>query len=132
MKNKKIYLAIILCITAITLLIWLGLSKNLTYYRTVTEAKKESVNTTFRLVGNVKKGSIKDDLTLSVHSFIITDGKYDVKVTTYENFPALLKDGIPVVAQGKWNTKDKTTFDADSIMVKHGSDYTPPKTKKSK
>lgn len=132
MKNKKSIIAISLCVIAIGLLIWLGLSKNLTYYRTVNEAYQEQTNKTFRLAGNVKPKSIKEtsvsnDNTQTQFSFVVTNGEKDIKVEYANPLPELLKDGVPTVVEGKWNN-NKTLFIASSVMVKHGSEYTPPTT----
>lgn len=125
MTKKKTFIAIGLCVVGIGLLVWLGLSKNLTYYKTVSEAKNEKVGKTFRLAGNVKPNSIKESSKNNTFSFVVTNGETDIFVEYKNPFPELLQDGVPAVSQGKWNS-DKSKFIADSIMVKHGSDYAAP------
>ncbi|HVW34877.1 MAG TPA: cytochrome c maturation protein CcmE [Acidimicrobiia bacterium] len=113
-----------LCAAAVLFLIVGGLSRNIVYFRTVSEAvrNKQSEGThRFRLMGAVVTGSRQR--TPDGVTFWVTDGTDKVQVTHHGDPPELFKDGIPVVCEGHWQGD---AFDSDRIMIKHGADYHPP------
>ena len=59
--------------------------------------------------------------------FKVTDGNKTVTVDHRGDKPELFKNGAPVVCEGRWAKSGGFVFDSDRIMIKHGSDYTPPK-----
>ena len=66
--------------------------------------------------------------------FEITDGKKTVNVVHNGDEPVLFKNGAPVLCEGRWSASNADVhFDSDRILIKHGSDYSPPKvdTKKA-
>jgi len=119
-----------LCVVAIGALLFLGLRGNIVYFRTVSEAVKTR-NTEgthrFRLAGAVVPGSISQ--TARGVRFEVTDGKKTVTVDHVGDPPDLFKPKVPVVCEGRWGRG--LTFDSDRILIKHGSQYTPPKVKVS-
>jgi cytochrome c-type biogenesis protein CcmE len=121
---------IIICIGA---LVYLGIRGNITYYYSVSQAvkKADSQGTTrFRIAGAVMDGTVhaSGDTT----RFKITDGDKIVNVIHHGDPPQLFKDGAPVVCEGHWqSTALGKTFDSDRILIKHGSEYTPPTVKQS-
>jgi cytochrome c-type biogenesis protein CcmE len=125
------------CLLAVVAVIVLSvvLAQNVVYFRTVSEAVKgrEGQGTDrFRLAGAVVPGSIHDR-GASVE-FKVTDGKKTVTVIHRGDEPALFKDGAPVLCEGRWATvRARAPFDSDRILIKHGSEYKPPKvdTKKA-
>ena len=47
--------------------------------------------------------------------------------------PVLFKNGAPVVCEGGGRPRPPAhTFDSDRILIKHGSDYAPPKVNTKK
>ena len=105
------------------------LSENVVYFRTVSEAVKDRKGqgtSRFRLAGAVVPGSI-DDHGRTV-TFKLTDGKHTVTVVHHGDRPVLFKNGVPVLCEGRWAAlRTGAPFDSDRIMIKHGSDYKPPK-----
>jgi cytochrome c-type biogenesis protein CcmE len=120
--------AAVLCVVAVAALLFLGLRGNIVYFRTVSEAVKtrQTEGThRFRLAGAVLPGSIHE--TPTGVRFTLTDGKKQVVVDHTGDPPELFKPRAPVVCEGRWGKG--LTFDSDRILIKHGSEYTPPKVK---
>ena len=59
--------------------------------------------------------------------FIITDFKYELKISYSGTVPNLFSEEKGVVAEGK--LQDKTFFIADRILAKHDENYMPPELK---
>jgi cytochrome c-type biogenesis protein CcmE len=119
-----------LCAAAVLFLVVGGLSRNIVYFRTVSEAvrNKQSEGThRFRLMGAVVTGSTQRSPDGVV--FSVTDGAEKVRVVHHGDPPELFKDGIPVVCEGRWQGD---SFDSDRIMIKHGAEYKPPPVDASK
>ena len=119
-----------LCAGAVLFLVFGGLSRNIVYFRTVSEAVKNKPSEgthRVRLMGAVVSGSTQR--TTDGVIFSVTDGENRVQVVHHGDPPELFKDGIPVVCEGQWHG---TTFDSDRIMIKHGADYHPPSVDASK
>jgi cytochrome c-type biogenesis protein CcmE len=119
-----------LCAAAVVFLLVGGLTRNIVYFRTTSEAVKtrtEQGNHRFRLMGAVVTGS--QQTTSDGVAFDVTDGVERVRVVHHGSPPELFKDGVPVVCEGRW--KDDV-FDSDRIMIKHGSEYRPPAVDASK
>ena len=102
------------------------LSENVVYFRTVSEAvaQRSSTGTArFRMAGKVVPGTVvADDRQVT---FDLSDGKATAQILHTGDTPALFKAGAPIVCEGHWDHVKR--FDCDSILIRHGSDYTPPK-----
>jgi cytochrome c-type biogenesis protein CcmE len=119
-----------LCVGAVAFLLVGGLSRNIVYFRTTSEAVKtrsEQGTHRFRLMGAVVTGSQQP--TNDGVAFDVTDGVQRVRVVHHGSPPELFKDGVPVVCEGHWQND---VFDSDRIMIKHGADYRPPAVDASK
>ena len=119
-----------LCAAAVLFLVVGGLSRNIVYFRTVSEAvnnRPAEGDHRFRLMGAVVNGSRSQ--TADGVTFDVTDGHARVKVVHHGDPPELFKDGVPVVCEGSWSGD---TFDSDRLMIKHGSEYRPPAVDTSK
>jgi cytochrome c-type biogenesis protein CcmE len=119
-----------LCAAAVVFLLVGGLSRNIVYFRTTSEAVKtrpQQGDHRFRLMGAVVTGSQQP--TGDGVAFDVTDGMERVRVVHHGSPPELFKDGVPVVCEGRWQGE---VFDSDRIMIKHGSDYRPPAVDPSK
>jgi cytochrome c-type biogenesis protein CcmE len=115
-----------LCVAAVAALLVLGLRGNIVYFRTVSEAvhgRRTEGDHRFRLAGAVVPGTIHE--TRDGVRFEVTDGKATVAVDHRGDPPELFKDGAPVVCEGRWS--HGAAFTSDRILIKHGSDYKPPK-----
>jgi cytochrome c-type biogenesis protein CcmE len=101
------------------------LSNNVVYFRTVSEAvaeKRSDGDRRFRMAGKVVPGTVEE--TAKGVNFDVTDGKATVAVVHRGDPPSLFKDGAPVVCEGRWSG---AVFASGRIMIRHGSEYKPPK-----
>lgn len=127
MKGRAIGAAAV-CAVAVVAIVVLGvvLSKNVVYFRTVSEAVEERAggggDGRLRLAGEVVPGSITE--TARGVRFEVTDGETTADVIHRGDPPDLFKDGAPVVCEGRWSESD--VFASDRILIKHGSEYEPP------
>ena len=129
-KRLRYWVAGGLCAAAVLFLVVGGLSRNIVYFRTVSEAVKNKPSEgthRFRLMGAVVTGSTQR--TADGVVFSVTDGANRVQVVHHGDPPELFKDGIPVVCEGHWQGD---SFDSDRIMIKHGAEYKPPPVDASK
>jgi cytochrome c-type biogenesis protein CcmE len=115
-----------LCAAAVLFLVFGGLSRNIVYFRTVSEAvqahsKAPGDTGRLRMAGAVVTGSVlRQDGGVA---FKVTEGGETVPVFHHGDPPELFKDGAPVVCEGRWQGD---SFDSDRIMIKHGAEYRPP------
>lgn len=103
-----------------------GLSGGLVYYLTPTELVQRgqaAVGERLRLGGQVAPGSVREEGG-SVR-FVVTDGTTRVTVRGTGGVPALFREGQGVVVEGVYWPDG--TFRADTILVKHGAEYRPPR-----
>ena len=126
--RRRAIAALSLCAVAIVAIVILTvvLSNNVVYFRTVSEAvaeKKSDGDRRFRMAGKVVPGTVHE--TAKGVNFEITDGKATVDVIHRGDPPSLFKDGAPVVCEGRWTSG--AAFASDRIMIRHGSEYKPPK-----
>ena len=106
-----------------------NINGNLVYYLTPTEAVAQKSDfpdgRRFQLGGLVEDGSVRsapDGLRFVVESGTGSDAA--TVPVVYEGAPAqLFRAGIGVVLEGSW---DGDTFAADTMMVKHDENYSPP------
>ena len=126
--RRRAVVALSLCGVAIVAIVVLTvvLSENVVYFRTVSEAvasKKSDGDRRFRMAGKVVPGTVHE--TARGVNFEITDGKATVAVVHQGDPPSLFKEGAPVVCEGRWT--NGAAFASDRIMIRHGSEYKPPK-----
>jgi cytochrome c-type biogenesis protein CcmE len=57
-------------------------------------------------------------------AFVVSDGEARVTVVGAGDVPALFREGQGVVVEGTWGAD--ATFHADTVLVRHGSEYRPP------
>jgi cytochrome c-type biogenesis protein CcmE len=127
-SRRRAIAALSLCGVAIAAIVVLTvvLSENVVYFRTVSEAvasKKSDGDHRFRMAGKVVPGTVHE--TAKGVNFEVTDGKATVEVIHRGDPPSLFKDGAPVVCEGRWSSG--AAFASDRIMIRHGSEYKPPK-----
>ena len=131
-KRLRYIVAAALCVGAAVFLLVGGLSSNIVYFRTVSEAvrahdKAPTDGGRLRMAGAVVTGSVvrrADGV-----AFRVTEGGATASVFHHGDPPELFKDGAPVVCEGHWQGD---SFDSDRIMIKHGADYRPPPVDASK
>lgn len=123
-RSRLRYLvAAAVCAGAVAYLLVGGLSRNIVYFRTVSEAVAERPGDTgrLRMAGEVVAGSV--ERTASGVAFQLTEGGVVASVLHQGDPPELFAAGVPVVCEGRW---DGETFTSDRLMIRHGSEYRPP------
>jgi len=125
-KRMRYLVAGGLCAAAVLFLVVGGLSRNIVYFRTVSEAVRAHDHAPadtgrLRMAGAVVTGSVVR--AADGVSFKVTEGGVTASVFHHGDPPELFKDGAPVVCEGRWQGD---SFDSDRIMIKHGAEYRPP------
>ena len=129
-KRRRILGIVIALAVAAAAFAYLALSsvgENLVYYWSPSELRAEgerAVGSTVRLGGLVEAGSIKreaDGLTLR---FAVTDGESSVPVYAETVPPAMFREGIGVVLEGRMGEDGE--FETKRLMVKHDNQYEAP------
>jgi cytochrome c-type biogenesis protein CcmE len=128
--RTRYVVAAAVCAAAVLAVVLLSviLADNVVYFRTVSEAvqlRREGDTSRFRLAGAVVPGTIRE--TRAGVDFSVTDGRRTVAVVHRGDPPELFKADAPVVAEGRWPARGAAAFRSDRIMIRHGSDYEPPK-----
>ncbi len=124
LRRARVAIPILVCVVAIGALLIGGLTRNVVYFRTVSEAvdtRDADGADRLRVAGAVVPGSVHtagDEVV-----FDLTDGQATVRVHHHGDPPELFEDGAPVVSEGHWTG---TEFTSDRLMIKHGSEYAPP------
>jgi cytochrome c-type biogenesis protein CcmE len=97
---------------------------NLVFFFTPTQVLNGETpkNTTFRIGGLVKVGSLQRDGTDV--SFVVTDTAQEIPVRYSGLLPDLFKEGKGVVAQGRLDAQGLMT--ATEVLAKHDENYMPP------
>jgi cytochrome c-type biogenesis protein CcmE len=105
------------------------LQRNVVYLKPVSEAvaaRDEQGTRTFRMGGAVVPGTIAE--TDDGVRFVVTEGGDEATVVLHGDPPDLFRNCAPVVVEGRWKGN---TFDATRLLIKHGSDYRPPKSQRA-
>lgn len=121
-----------LCAAAVVFLLVGGLSRNIVYFRTVSEAvqaheKSPDDSGRLRMAGAVVSGSVVP--REGGVAFKVTEGGKTVSVVHRGDPGELFKDGAPVVCEGRFAKEadgESLLFESDRLMIKHGSEYRPP------
>ncbi|CAN5753431.1 hypothetical protein BH23ACT2_BH23ACT2_00520 [soil metagenome] len=79
-------------------------------------------DSSFRLQGQVSGTPVRGEGNEPTR-FTVTYNDIDVDVRHTGSEPALFKEGLPVVAEGRWSA-DGATFESTRLLVKHTEDYT--------
>lgn len=114
-------LGLVLVALSLVLLVGVGLSSAVVYYRTPSELLKGGETGAVRLYGLVVPGSVRDDPVGRRLSFGVTDGTESVAVESTALPTALFRDGVGVVLEGTLGPGN--VFHADTILVKHSEVY---------
>ncbi|MCB9727464.1 MAG: cytochrome c maturation protein CcmE [Deltaproteobacteria bacterium] len=123
-----IVIAVLIAAGGLAWLAFGNLGENLVYYWSPTElveAGPKGVGASVRLGGQVKEGSVRWDTSRTDLHFVVTDNGHDVQVHATAVPPAMFREGIGVVVEGKLT--EAGVFESDRLMVKHGNEYQPPK-----
>lgn len=124
LRRARTLVPLAVCALAVGALLVGGLTRNVVYFRTVSEAVDERAADgadRLRVAGAVVPGSVQT--AGGEVSFDLTDGAATVHVRHRGDPPELFDDGAPVVSEGRWVGNE---FSSDRLMIKHGSEYAPP------
>ena len=127
LRRARTLIPLAVCVAAIGALLIGGLTRNVVYFRTVSEAvdtRGAAGGDRLRMAGAVVPGSVRT--TGGNVVFDLTDGQATVRVHHHGDPPELFEDGAPVVSEGRWTGEE---FTSDRLMIKHGSEYAPPDVK---
>ncbi len=128
-RNRLRYVIVaVLCLGAVGWMLVL-MQKNVVFFKTVSQAVHDESHDgvrTMRIGGGVLPASIKQNSNGA--DFDLTEGGVTVHVHHTGDEPELFKDCAPVVAEGHWSAPGSDVFDSTRLLIKHGADYTPPKT----
>jgi cytochrome c-type biogenesis protein CcmE len=118
--QKRYIVAAVVCVG---IAVWMltVLKNNAVYLKPVSQAvaQRESQGTRrLRIGGTVVTGTI--DRTNTGARFDVTEGGAKATVDFTGGPPDLFKDCAPVVVEGHWAG---TTFEADRLLIRHGSEY---------
>jgi cytochrome c-type biogenesis protein CcmE len=128
-KRRRLLLLVALVLAGGTFafLAFGNIGENLVYYWSpseLVEAGDGAYGASIRLGGLVEPDSVvrgDDGLTLS---FSVTDGKQSVPVRAQAVPPAMFREGIGVVLEGRYQPEG--FFETDRLMVKHDNEYRAP------
>lgn len=123
----KYGVAALLVVGAIALLLSSSLSNNLTFFITPTEYARDNAKfegRTVRLGGVVEPGTKAFNLETLELKFSISDGTTAYPVTYIGAPPDLMREGIGVTVQGRFQNG---VFTGEELLVKHSEEYRAPK-----
>lgn len=128
-RRRRLLIVVALAIAAgvLAFLAFGGIGENLVYYWTPSEllaAGESGREATVRLGGVVVPGSIRHDTAGETLRFAVTDGEATVPVVAHAVPPAMFREGIGVVLEGRLGGGD--TFETRRLMVKHDNEYRAP------
>jgi cytochrome c-type biogenesis protein CcmE len=125
MRRGRVLVALAAIAVALGWVAARGLSSSLVYYQTPTDvlAKgRDAVGERSRLGGYVLPGSVQRGGG-SIR-FVVSDGSARMSVVDSGGVPSLFRAGQGVVVEGALGPDG--AFHADTVLVKHSSDYRPP------
>ena len=123
MKRGRVIIALALIAGSLGWVAFKGLTNNLVYFVTPTELlTRGTVGERVRLGGLVDPGSVQHQGPTI--QFVVTDGTTRMTVVDTGGVPSLFREGQGVVVEGVYGTDG--AFHADTVLVKHSDNYTPP------
>lgn len=127
-RKKRLILVMMVAVgVAIATAIFLtAVRENINYFKTPTEVAtgQYNSNSTIRLGGMVKDGSVQRVTDSLKVRFAVTDFEQDVLVEYEGILPDLFREGQGVVTIGKMGQED--VFIAEEVLAKHDENYMPP------
>jgi cytochrome c-type biogenesis protein CcmE len=125
-QKKRLFLglgALVICASLVTIaLITLQDNVQLYYTPAAVAEGKAPVNRPIRVGGMVVAGTLKQGEDLNV-SFVLTDGRSEVKVHYKGSLPDLFREGQGVVVLGSLTSQQE--FRAVQVLAKHDENYMP-------
>lgn len=123
MKKTRLILGTAVVLGALGWVAAQSMADTLVYFKTPAEAMDgPRTDEAIRVGGFVERGTIERGG--SVISFVVSADGAELPVEATRGVPSLFEDGQGVVVEGVLG--DDGVFRADSVLVKHGSEYAPP------
>ncbi len=125
-KQRLRFIMLALAVMAIVVALSLyALKQNINLFYTPTQIAKGEVssNRLFRLGGQVKKGTIKQDTNNLQISFVVSDSLHNVLVEYEGVLPDLFREGQSVVVEGHLDPTG--IMQANRVLAKHDERYQP-------
>lgn len=126
-RRATMLAAALAILTAFGYLLYSGIGENLVYFLTPSELMAKgsaAYDTPVRLGGQVEPGSVEWDAETLDLRFRLTDGDRTIPVHATAAPPAMFRDGMGVVVEGRFTRAG--LFEASTLMVKHSNEYRPP------
>ncbi|MDQ8039162.1 MAG: cytochrome c maturation protein CcmE [Rickettsiella sp.] len=126
-QKKRLYF-IVLALVVMTLVVALSLyalKQNINLFYTPTQVAKGKIPSgqIFRLGGEVKRGTIKQDGNSLQISFVVSDPRHNVLVEYEGVLPDLFREGQSVVVEGSLDHVG--IMQAKRVLAKHDERYKP-------
>jgi cytochrome c-type biogenesis protein CcmE len=127
MKTKamiKIIIGIVVIGGGIGYFMYQAMQSSWSYYYSVddfTEGSDAVKNSSLRLAGKVKDGSVQRDIEKMLLTFTITGQSAEIPVSYSKTVPDNFTEGIEVVVEGRLDPSG--TFQADDLMTRCESKY---------
>lgn len=105
-----------------------ALKQNINLFYTPSQLAERHLpaNRLFRLGGQVKKGTVKQDERQLLVSFVISDATHNVLVEYHGVLPDLFREGQSVVIEGSLDQAG--IMQAKQVLAKHDERYRPANT----
>jgi|OM-RGC.v1.023803639 Cytochrome c-type biogenesis protein CcmE len=130
-RGRRWTFATIVFLGSIVTICLFSLSQHSVYFYTPKEAatsQKVPFNQSIRIGGVVQTGSVEWQAKNLDLSFVLTDlTSIKIKIQHHGAPPDLFKENSGVVVEG-YLSKDRKSFKAHSLFVKHSEEYRPPHT----
>lgn len=124
MKKRPVEVLLVAGVAAVTLG-WAagnGLGSSLVYYATPSDLAHSKPGQRVRLGGYVEPGSLQ--VRGSTVSFVVTDGRTELRVVQTGSVPSLFREGRGVIVEGALDAD--RVFHSDTLIVKHDNNYRAP------
>lgn len=125
-KQRLYFILLVLAVMAVVVALSLyALKQNINLFYTPTQIAKGKATSSglFRLGGQVKKGTIKQDTNNLQISFVVSDSLHNVLVEYEGVLPDLFREGQTVVIEGHLDSAG--IMQAKKVLAKHDEWYKP-------
>lgn len=131
-RRVAVGVTVMVILAGFAYLVFGGLNENVVYFLTPKELLAKGTrgfDVPVRLGGQVAPGSVKWEATTLDLNFRLVDGGGDIRVHSKGAPPAMFRDGMGVVVEGKYRRDG--VFESTNLMVKHSNEYRAPKAGES-
>ncbi len=119
-KKTKILVGVIVIVVVLMIGFW-GMHSSTNYLSVsdIVDNEDKYLNEEIEVKGTVKKDSVDQDN----RTFVLTDGKNDIKINYTGSLPASFEEGKDVVVKGTLRRYDVLVIDVEEIVVGCSSEY---------